>query len=119
MLKGPKPVRNRNYLENPPRNLRLPQSSDATPEKPAEPEPIKAPAWLDADAREIFATKAEQIRAAGYWSLRFTDSLALYASLMADYQRSPAQASAAKVTQMRLLMSELGLTPQSARGVSK
>ncbi len=112
MLKGPKP-------RPLPRNLRLAQSSDATPEKPAEPEPIKPPAWLDADAREKFAAKAEQIRAAGYWSLRFTDALALYASLMAEYQRSPAQASAAKITQMRLLMSELGLTPQSARGVTR
>ena len=119
MMKGPKEYRNMRMAGIPPRNLRLAPSSDATPEKPAKPEPIKPPAWLAGDAREIFATKAEQIRAAGYWSLRFTDSLALYASLMAEYQREPGQSSAAKITQMRLLLSELGLTPQSARGVTK
>ncbi len=111
MLKGPKP-------RPIPRNLRLAPSSDATPEKPVEPEPIKPPAWLDADAREIFTTKAEQIRAAGYWAERFEDSLALFASLMAEYQREPGQSSAAKITQMRLLMSELALTPASSRAVA-
>ncbi len=119
MLKGPKPIRNRNWRENPPRNLRLSQSSDATPEKPAEPEPIKPPAWLDADAKEIFATKAAQIRAAGYWAERFEDSLALLATLLAEHRRDPGGLSAAKLTQLRLLLSELGLTPQSARGVTK
>ncbi len=119
MLKGPKSYRNLRLPDNPPRNLRLPQASDAPPEKPAEPEPIKPPAWLDADAQEIFATKAEQIRAAGYWAERFEDSLALLASLLAEYRRNPAGISAAKLTQLRLLLSELGLTPQSARGVTK
>lgn len=112
MLKGPKP-------RPIPRNLRLAPSSDATPEQPVEPKPIKSPAWLDADAREIFATKAAQIRAAGYWDERFEDSLALLASLLAEYRRNPAGISAAKLTQLRLLLSELGLTPQSSRGVER
>ncbi len=60
-----------------------------------------------------------QIRAAGYWAERFEDSLALLASLLAEYRRDPAKVSSAKVTQVRLLLSELGLTPQSARGVTK
>ena len=118
MLKGPKSVRNRNWRENPPRNLRLRQPSDATQEKPAEPEPIEPPAWLDADAREIFATKAEQIRAAGYWAERFEDSLALLATLLAEHRRNPSGLSAAKLTQARLLLSELGLTPASSRAVA-
>ena len=72
---------------------------------------------LDTDAQSIFQSRAKEIDVAGYWQPRFADALALFASLMAEYQRSPAQTSAAKITQMRLLMSELGLTPQSARGV--
>ena len=119
MMKGPKPVRNRNWRENPPRNLRLRQSSDATPEQPVEPEPIEPPKWLDADAREIFATKAAQIRAAKYWDERFSDALALLATLLAEHRRNPAGLSAARLTQLRLLLSELGLTPASARGVTK
>ena len=112
MLKGPKP-------RPIPRNLRLTPSSDATSEQPAEPEPVKPPTWLDADAREIFATKAAQIRAAGYWAERFEDGLALFASLLAEYRRDPAKMPSAKLTQMRLLLSELGLTPQSSRGVER
>ena len=119
MMKGPKVYRNMRMAGIPPRNLRLQQSSDATPEKPVEPEPIKTPAWLDADAREIFATKAAQIRAAGYWDERFSDALTLLATLLAEHRRNPASLSAARLTQLRLLLSELGLTPASARGVTK
>ena len=111
MLKGPKP-------RPLPRNLRLARSVDATPEKPAEPEPIEPPAWLDADAREIFATKAAQIRAAGYWAERFEDSLALLATLLAEHRRNPSGLSAAKLTQLRLLLSEHALTPASSRAVA-
>ncbi len=118
MLKGPKSYRNLRLPDNPPRNLRLQESSDAPPEKPAEPEPIKTPAWLDDDAREIFTTKAEQIRAAGYWAERFEDSLALLASLLAEYRRQPSGLSAAKLTQLRLLLSEHALTPASSRAVA-
>ena len=119
MMKGSKVYRNMRMAGIPPRNLRLQQSSDATPEKPTEPGCVEPPAWLEADAREIFATKVAQIQAAGYWAERFEDSLALLASLLAEYQRNPAQASAAKVTQMRLLLSELALTPASSRVVAQ
>ena len=118
MLKGPKSIRNRNWRDSPPRNLRLPQSRDATPEQPAEPEPINPPGWLSHDARLIFEARSAEIQAAGYWQPRYADSLALYSSLMAEYQRNPAQVSAAKVTQMRLLLSELALTPASSRAVA-
>ena len=118
MMKGPKVYRNMRMAGIPPRNLRLQQSSDATPEKPVEPEPIKTPAWLDADAREIFATKAAQIRAAGYWAERFEDSLALLATLLAEHRRNPDGLSAAKLTQLRLLLSEHALTPASSRAVA-
>ena len=94
-----------------------PPESKKPEDKPAE--PIEPPAWLDADAQEIFGRRAAQIRAAGYWAERFEDSLALLASLLAEYRRNPAKMPSAKVTQMRLLLSELGLTPQSARGVTK
>jgi len=93
-----------------------PPESKKPEDMPAE--SIESPAWLDGDAREIFATKAAQIQAAGYWSPLFEDSMALLASLLAEYRRDPAKMPSAKVTQMRLLLSELGLTPASSRGVT-
>ncbi len=104
MMKGPKEYRNMRMAGIPPRNLRLAPSSDATLEQPAEPKPIEPPAWLDADAREIFATKAAQIRAAGYWAERFEDSLALLSTLLAEHRGNPSGLSAAKLTQLRLLL---------------
>ncbi|MCH8247882.1 MAG: hypothetical protein IH951_15965 [Bacteroidetes bacterium] len=91
------------------------EAEESPPIKPAE--IAEPPVWLGADARAIFADRVSEITEAGYWHARFVDSLALYASLMAEYQRDSAKCSAAKVTQMRLLLSELGLTPQSSRGV--
>ena len=121
MLKGPKGTK-LVHMPGMPRNvmMRVPEAEAENHEAGEsaagmQPEP---PAWLDADARSIFRSRAKEIDAANYWQPRFVDALALFASLMAEYQRGPAQASAAKVTQMRLLLSELGLTPLSSRGVT-
>ena len=94
-----------------------PPESKKSEDKPAE--PVDPPDWLDPSARAIFAIKVAQIQAAGYWQELYEDSLALLASLLAEYRRNPAKMPSAKVTQMRLLLSELGLTPQSARGVTR
>ena len=108
-MKGPKPYR----------NLRLTYESQAEPK----PEPKTAipvpPAWLDDDARKIYREKAAQIQAAGYWDERFSDALTLLATLLVEHRQNPASLSAAKLTQARLLLSELALTPQSARGVAR
>ena len=112
MLKGPKP-------RPIPRNLRLAPSSDVPPEKPAEPEPIEPPTWLGSRAKKIFAIKATQIRSSGYWEPRFEESLALLSTFLSEYRRAPSKMSSARLTQMRLLLSELGLTPQSSRGVDR
>ena len=113
-MKGPKPHRSL------PRNLRLmPPEAACNTSKSAEapfavPEP---PEWLADDASTIYSVLAAEMKGAGYWSPRFEDALALYSSLAAEYRSNPKGCSAAKVTQMRLLLSELGLTPQSARGL--
>ena len=39
------------------------------------------------------------------------------AAILADFQSDPSGTSAAKLTQLRLLQAELGLTPQSERGL--
>ena len=118
-MKGPKPRTKLVHMPGTPRNMRFTVPMDDVEESPQVEvaESAEPPEWLDTDAQLIFQSRANEIDAAGYWQPRFADALALFASLMAEYQRSPAQASAAKITQMRLLMSELGLTPQSARGV--
>ncbi len=116
MLKGPKQYRNMRPI---PRNIRFVREGEGAPaaQKP-EPPPIpESPAWLANDAADIYRHKAAQIQQAGYWQPRFADALALYSQLFAHYQKDPASCSASKITQMRLLLSELGLTPQSARGV--
>jgi len=100
-------------------NIRWADPPESKKPEDAPAEPIEPPTWLDADAREIFAIKVAQIQAAGYWQVLYEDGLALLASLLAEYRRNPAKMPSAKVTQMRLLLSELGLTPQSARGVTK
>ena len=106
------------HIPGTPRAMRMRAPLDEPDEPEAEqPEPITPPAWLEADAREIFEGRAAEIRAAGYWQSRFEDALALYSQLFAQYRREPESCSAAKITQMRLLLSELGLTPQSSRGV--
>lgn len=121
MLKGPKPHTKLVHVTGMPRNvmMRVPEDKleESKPEpKPAIPEP---PAWLDDDAKEIYRNKVGQIIVAGYWQERFEDTLALLATLLTAHRRDPAGISAAKLTQLRLLLSELGLTPQSARGVTK
>ena len=120
MQKGPKPRTKLLHLPGTPRNMRFTVPVDEVEEspqiKPAE--KTEPPAWLDADAREIFATKAAQIRAAGYWAERFEDSLALLATLLAEHRRNPDGLSAARLTQLRLLLSELALTPASSRAVA-
>lgn len=122
-MKGPKPQTKLVHLPGTPRNMRFRVPVDEAEKheaaESAAGERTEPPAWLDADARSIFQSRAKEIDAAGYWQPRFADALALFASLMAEYQRDPAQASAAKLTQLRLLLSELGLTPQSARGVPR
>jgi phage terminase small subunit len=108
-MKGPKPYR----------NMRLIGESEAEAKPEPKPAKLEPPAWLDDGAREIYREKATQIQAAGYWDERFSDALALLATLLTAHRRDPAGLSAAKTTQLRLLLSELGLTPQSARGVTK
>ena len=120
-MKGPKPHTKLVHVSGMPRNvmMRVPEdkSEESTPEpKPEIPEP---PTWLDDDAKEIYRNKVGQIVVAGYWQERFEDSLALLVTLLAEHRRNQAGISAAKLTQLRLLLSELGLTPQSARGVTK
>lgn len=118
MKQSPKPYR-LVRPEGAPLNLRIRVPIDEEPEAKEPPEPIEPPAWLGVRARKIFATRAGQIQASGYWEPRFEDSLALLASLMSAYQRGPAKMPSAKVTQMRLLLSELGLTPASSRSVDR
>ena len=127
-MKGPKPFRNMRVTGDTqssrpqralPRNLRLAPRSEADEEPEKGPEPIEPPTWLGSRAKKIFAIKAAQIQSAGYWEPRFEESLALLSTLLSEYRRAPSKMPSAKVTQMRLLLSELGLTPQSARGVTK
>ena len=122
-MKGPKPHTKLVHMPGMPRNvmMRVPEDEAEKPEaaESTATETPDPPAWLNDQGRSIFEAKASEIEAAGYWQPRFADALALFSSLMAEYQRDPAQASAAKLTQLRLLLSELGLTPQSARGVPR
>jgi len=116
-MKGPKPHK-LVHVPGAPRNLMMRVSVDEETGSEAEPAYVcRPPEWLTDAAREVFAAYAAEINKAGYWSPLFVDSLALYASLASEYRTNPAKCSAARVTQMRLLLSELGLTPQSARGV--
>lgn len=112
------PERRLIHMPGAPRNVMMRAPLDE-PDQPTEPEPIELPSWLDDDAKEIYRSKVSQIIAAKYWQPRFEDSLALLATLLAEHRRNPASLSAAKLTQLRLLLSELGLTPQSARGVNR
>ncbi len=111
------PERKLIHMPGAPRNVMMRVPVDE-PDQPAKPEPIVVPSWLDAAAADIYRQKSAQIQHAGYWRDLFEDSLALLASLLAEYRRAPAKMPSAKVTQMRLLLSELGLTPQSSRGVT-
>ena len=118
-LSSPKP---RKYVQFPGASRGVMMS--VSPDEPAEAEEVKNPVlpseppeWLDYGARAIFAARVTELQRAGYWSPLFTDSLALYSPLASEYRQDPGNASAAKVTQMRLLLSELGMTPQSSRGV--
>jgi phage terminase small subunit len=95
------------------------ESNDAVPTAEKDDPHVVVPDWLPKPAKVIFLERAKQMIAAEYWSPRYSDALALYASLAIQYRENPIGCSAAKVTQMRLLLSELGLTPQSARGVTQ
>ncbi len=128
MLKGPKSYRNLRLpsdvqVERKPRpvptNIRGVGPSETAAEPGKSPEPIEPPTWLGSRAKKIFAIKAAQIQSSGYWEPRFEESLALLSTLLSEYRRAPSKMSSARLTQMRLLLSELGLTPQSSRGVDR
>ena len=110
-MRGPKPHTKLVHMPNMPRNVMMRVAEDGA-EKPeaAESAAIEPPTWLGSRAKKIFERKASQIQAAGYWDERFSDALTVLATLLVEHRRDPAGLSAARLTQLRLLLSELGLT---------
>ncbi len=74
--------------------------------------PIK-PEWLSAAASAEWDRSVPIMEGAGYLSVNDQMPLALYCELVADFQADPKGFPAARLTQLRLLMGELGMTPAS------
>lgn len=80
------------------------------------PLPAEAPAkpdWLSPAASLEWDHAISLLDGTGWLCPTDQDSLAMYAELFAAFKAKPSEATAAQVTQLRLLMGELGMTPSS------
>lgn len=80
------------------------------------PSPIESglpskPDWLSSEASAEWDHAIELLEGTGWLCPTDQDSLAMYAELFSAFKANPREATAAQVTQLRLLMGELGLTP--------
>ena len=71
------------------------------------------PAWLSPEASAEWDHAVAILEPTGWLCPTDQDSLALYAELYANFKKDPASVTAAQVTQIRLLMGELGMTPSA------
>lgn len=71
------------------------------------------PASLDGEARKVWNRVVNDLRAAGQLRKPYEAVIAAYSALYAEFLSNPADFTAAKYTQLRLLIIELGLSPVS------
>jgi len=86
-------------------------------EPPKPPEPPSCPDWLDEKAKAIWQRIAPEMAGDGIWKPYYVDCLASYCSLLSEYQSDSTAFSAAKLTELRQFMQELGVTPAAERNV--
>lgn len=75
---------------------------------PGAPEP---PEWLSSEAREEWDRVVSDLVASGCLARTDRAMLAMYSTLAAELRSDPVAMSAAKLTQLRLICGELGLSP--------
>lgn len=82
------------------------------------PDEFEPPEWLSAGAIEEWLIIVPRLLNASV--LKKTDEMALsvYCELAAEFKENPQEFPAAKITQMRLLMADFGMTPHSRSSVS-
>ena len=71
------------------------------------------PFWLSASAIIVWQELQKELEKAGYLSKLDGMALALYCELSAEFIANPPAFAPQKLSQMRALMGELGLTPSS------
>lgn len=69
------------------------------------------PGWLSAPAEVEWDRVMEMMSDSGFLCRTDSSALATYCELLAEFAAGPADFPAGRLGQMRLLMSELGLTP--------
>lgn len=81
------------------------------------PDEFEPPEWLSAGAVEEWLLVVPKLLKAKV--LKATDQMALsvYCELASEFKENPAEFPAAKITQLRLLMADFGMTPHSRSSV--
>ena len=114
------PARSKGELYHPegaPRNLYLRRK----PEEPA-PEPVvvpEPPDWLPPTAVEVWERSVQAMIQERIWRPCFEPTVAIFASLYAQFTEIPGTFSATKLVQLRLLAGDLGLSPSTIGNVSR
>ena len=95
-----------------PRNLRLMPQTDEEKKPELKHEHVPPiPEWLNSDVAPHWDEVAAAMVAEGLWRPCFERTLATYVSLLSVFLKDPAGFSPTKLTQLRLLAGDLGLTP--------
>ena len=105
------------HPEGAPRNLYLRRE----PEEPA-PEPVvvpEPPDWLPPTAVEVWERSVQAMIQERIWRPCFEPTVAMFASLYAQFTEMPGAFSATKLVQLRLLAGDLGLSPSTIGNVSR
>ena len=78
---------------------------------------LHPPEWLSVGAHEEWRIAIPRLKKTGI--LEQTDEMALsvYCELASEFKECPAEFPAAKLTQLRLIMADFGMTPHSRAGM--
>ena len=99
-------------------NMRLRREPEAQPEKAEVLVPVP-PEWLTEAATPHWATLAIEMVRCGTFRPLYASTLGMYAELLANFIEAPDDFSATRLTQMRLIAGDLGLSPSHANRVAR
>lgn len=79
---------------------------------------LTPPSWLSVGALEEWRLIFPKLKKAGVLAQTDEMALAVYCELAAEFKECPTEFPAAKLTQLRLIMADFGLTPHSRATMS-
>jgi phage terminase small subunit len=80
---------------------------------------IVCPDWLSYGAKKVWDDIAPMLEAGGIISDHDAMALGAYCELFSEFKECPQEFPSSKMTQLRLLMADFGLTPASRSGLKE